>query len=150
MSKKLFVGGLAWATTDATFLAAFEPFGEIVEAKVICDHQTGRSRGFGFVTYADENCAKTACETMNEQQIDGRTVRVSFADQSSRAKSNDRPRKHNAPNDSRPPRERREYKSEHPKFQPSDFPQDIPQNRRDNRKKDRKSDRDRYEDEERW
>ena len=53
MSNKLFVGGLAWATTDASLKAAFEPFGEVVDAKVILDRETGRSRGFGFVTFSD-------------------------------------------------------------------------------------------------
>ena len=48
MSKKLFVGGLAWATDDDGLLRAFEQFGEVIEAKVITDRETGRSRGFGI------------------------------------------------------------------------------------------------------
>ncbi|MCA9543593.1 MAG: RNA-binding protein, partial [Myxococcales bacterium] len=50
MSKKLFVGGLAWGTDDDSLRAAFEAFGEVTDAKVILDRETGRSRGFGFVT----------------------------------------------------------------------------------------------------
>ena len=47
MAKKLFVGGLAWATTDQGLQAAFAQYGEITEAVVITDRETGRSRGFG-------------------------------------------------------------------------------------------------------
>ena len=51
LAKKLFVGGLSWGTTDAGLRAAFERFGEVADAKVIVDRDTGRSRGFGFVSY---------------------------------------------------------------------------------------------------
>ena len=50
MSKKLFVGGLSWNTADDGLREAFERFGEVTEAKVITDRETGRSRGFGFVS----------------------------------------------------------------------------------------------------
>jgi cold-inducible RNA-binding protein len=79
MSKKLFVGGLAWATDDASLADVFGRFGELVEAKVITDRDTGRSRGFGFVTYADDDSAQKALEAMNGQQLDGRTLRVDMA-----------------------------------------------------------------------
>ena len=63
MSKKLFVGGLSWGTTDDGLHGAFSAFGEIVEAKVITDRETGRSRGFGFVTFAnDEGATKAIAE----------------------------------------------------------------------------------------
>ena len=51
MSKKLFVGGLSWNTDDHGLRLAFEEHGEIAEAKVIKDRETGRSRGFGFITF---------------------------------------------------------------------------------------------------
>ena len=74
MSKKVFVGGLAWATTDESLRAAFERCGPVTESKVVTDRDTGRSKGFGFVTFADEaSCAK-AIETMNGAQLDGRTI----------------------------------------------------------------------------
>ena len=60
MSKKLFVGGLAWATTDASLYGAFSPFGKIIEATVIRERDTGRSRGFGFVTFENESDALRA------------------------------------------------------------------------------------------
>lgn len=79
MSKKLFVGGLAWATDDNGLREAFEPFGEVVEAKVIMDRDTGRSRGFGFVTYAEADSATNAVNEMNGASLDGRSIRVDLA-----------------------------------------------------------------------
>jgi cold-inducible RNA-binding protein len=80
MGTKIFVGGLAWATTSEGLKAAFEPCGSIVEAKVVTDRETGRSRGFGFVTFTDEAACKKAIETMNGQSLDGRQIRVNEAE----------------------------------------------------------------------
>ena len=60
VSKKLFVGGLAWATSTEGLHSAFENYGPVREAKVITDRDTGRSRGFGFVTYEDDGDADDA------------------------------------------------------------------------------------------
>ena len=79
MSNKLFIGGLSWDTTDTSLGQAFEQFGEVTEAKVITDRDTGRSRGFGFVTFVDAASAKTAMSAMDGQMLDGRTVRVNEA-----------------------------------------------------------------------
>ncbi|MCA9611083.1 MAG: RNA-binding protein, partial [Myxococcales bacterium] len=79
MSNKLFVGGLAWATTDESLRAAFEPYGEVADARVIVDRETGRSRGFGFVTYRDAESAKKAIESMHGADVDGRSIRVNEA-----------------------------------------------------------------------
>jgi RNA recognition motif-containing protein len=79
VSKKLFVGGLSWGTSDDGLRAAFEPFGEIVEAKVILDRDTGRSRGFGFVTFSDDAAATRAIEEMNGAELEGRAIRVDEA-----------------------------------------------------------------------
>ena len=57
MSKRLFCGGLAWATTTEDLEEAFAAFGEVTDAKVVSDRETGRSRGFGFVTYTTEEAA---------------------------------------------------------------------------------------------
>ena len=92
MSKKLFVGGLAWATTDDSLKAAFSPFGNVVEAKVICDRETGRSRGFGFVTYDSEESAATARASLHDTELDGRKIRIDSADDSPRKPASDRPR----------------------------------------------------------
>lgn len=79
MSKKLFVGSLSWNTDDHQLRTAFESFGEVTDAKVISDRDTGRSRGFGFVTFADSQAADTAIEKMNGSNLDGRTINVNEA-----------------------------------------------------------------------
>src|SRR5579862_1435448 len=79
MGTKLFVGGLAWATDDQGLRRAFAQFGEIVEAKVVTDRDTGRSRGFGFVSYTDDAAAEDARNKMNGQMLDGRTIKVDSA-----------------------------------------------------------------------
>jgi cold-inducible RNA-binding protein len=76
---KLFVGSLSWDTTDQTLRGAFERFGEVVEAKVITERDSGRSRGFGFVTFADEEAARKAMAELNGTELDGRTIRVDVA-----------------------------------------------------------------------
>jgi RNA recognition motif-containing protein len=87
MSKKLFVGGLSWNTTDSELQQAFEACGAVAEAKVITDRETGRSRGFGFVTFDDEQSAVRAVEELNGSTLDGRTIRV---DQANERPRNDR------------------------------------------------------------
>ena len=79
ISMKLFVGGLSWDTNDTSLRNAFEAFGEVTDSKVITDRETGRSRGFGFVTFSSADAAKTAMAQMDGQPIDGRTVRVNEA-----------------------------------------------------------------------
>lgn len=84
MSTRLFVGGLSWETGDADLRAAFEGCGAIVEAKVITDRDTGRSRGFGFVTFESAEAARQAIESLNDTELDGRTIRVDAAQEKSR------------------------------------------------------------------
>ena len=79
MAKKLFVGGLKWGTDDHGLRAAFESFGEVTDAKVITDRETGRSRGFGFVTFSDDAAGQKAIEEMDGAEIDGRRVTVNEA-----------------------------------------------------------------------
>ncbi len=79
MGNKLFIGGLAWATDDHGLNAAFSAFGTVTEAKVITDRDTGRSRGFGFVTFSSSDEAQAAIAAMDGQDLDGRTVRVNEA-----------------------------------------------------------------------
>jgi RNA recognition motif-containing protein len=83
MAKKLFVGGLSWGMTDADLRKAFEPYGEITEAKVITDRDTGRSRGFGFVTFSQDEDARTAISKMNGTSLDGRDITVNEAQEKS-------------------------------------------------------------------
>ncbi|KAL3525143.1 hypothetical protein ACH5RR_013515 [Cinchona calisaya] len=75
---KIFVGGLAWETKSDTLRCYFEPFGEILEAVVITDKNTGRSKGFGFVTFRDPEAAKRACSNPNPV-IDGRRANCNLA-----------------------------------------------------------------------
>jgi RNA recognition motif-containing protein len=79
MSKRLFVGGLSWDTNEAELRRAFESFGELTDAKVVTDRVTGRSRGFGFVAFADSAAADTAIQQMDGATVDGRTIRVNEA-----------------------------------------------------------------------
>ena len=79
MSKKLFVGGLSWNTDDEGLRQAFERFGEVGEARVITDRETGRSRGFGFVTLQDSEAAMSAISAMDGTDLDGRTIKVNEA-----------------------------------------------------------------------
>jgi RNA recognition motif-containing protein len=79
MSKKLFVGGLSWGTEENMLRAAFERFGEIEEVKVITDLATGRSRGFGFVTFIDDKAADEAMAEMDGTMLDNRNIKVNEA-----------------------------------------------------------------------
>ncbi len=79
MNKKLFVGNLSWNTTSEGLHQAFSAFGEVTEATVISDRDTGRSRGFGFVTFAEESSAEAASAALDGTELDGRTIRVNEA-----------------------------------------------------------------------
>ena len=75
----LYVGNLAWATTDAELRQAFAEYGEVAAARVVFDRDSGRSRGFGFVEMADDGQGKAAIEGLNGRELQGRTLRVSVA-----------------------------------------------------------------------
>jgi hypothetical protein len=83
MSNKIFCGGLSWDTNDQGLQAAMTEFGPVREAKVITDRDTGRSKGFGFVTFEDAADAESAVAA-GSLELDGRTVRIDLA--------NDKPR----------------------------------------------------------
>jgi len=76
---KLFVGGLSFDTDVAGLRRGFESFGEIDDVAVISDRDTGRSRGFGFVTFREPADGKKAMAALDGQMLDGRTVRVNEA-----------------------------------------------------------------------
>ncbi|CAI7630647.1 unnamed protein product [Penicillium crustosum] len=71
--------GLSWHTSDDTLREGFQQFGEIQEAIVVKDRATLRSRGFGFVRFATDAEADAALEAMNNQEFDGRVIRVDKA-----------------------------------------------------------------------
>ena len=84
MSNKIFVGGLSWNTNNDGLHEAFERFGAVTEAKVITDRETGRSRGFGFVTFEENDSTQKAISEMDGTELDGRSIKVSEAQEKSR------------------------------------------------------------------
>jgi RNA recognition motif-containing protein len=81
MSNKLFVGGLSWGTSSDDLRNAFEGFCSVEEAKVISDRETGRSRGFGFVTLSDASQMQATIQQMDGFMLDGRNLRVNEANE---------------------------------------------------------------------
>ena len=79
MAKKLFVGNIAWSLTEDKLRESFGQFGEIEDAVILTDRETGRSKGFGFVTFSDDAAADAAIEGMHEQELDGRPLTVNEA-----------------------------------------------------------------------
>ncbi|XP_030440686.1 uncharacterized protein LOC115662716 [Syzygium oleosum] len=75
---KVFIGGLAWETRSGTLRRHFEQFGEILEAVVITDKNSGRSKGYGFVTFRDPDSARRACADPTPV-IDGRRTNCNLA-----------------------------------------------------------------------
>lgn len=87
MSTKLFVGNLSFNTTENDLQDAFAAHGTVVEATLMMDRMSGRSRGFAFVTMGSPEEAQKAIEAMNGSQLDGRALTVNIA----------RPREERAP-----------------------------------------------------
>jgi len=78
-SSKLFVGGLSYGTDDHSLRDAFANYGQVIEARVIMDRESGRSRGFGFVTYTSSEEASAAITAMDGKDLHGRNIRVNHA-----------------------------------------------------------------------
>ena len=78
--SKLFVGGLSADTTEADLRRSFATFGDIVDAVVVADRGTGRSRGFGFVSFRDAASAEAAIKAMNGAELDGQSIKVNRAE----------------------------------------------------------------------
>ena len=72
----IYVGNLAYATTDEGLKAAFAAYGEVTSARVVTDRTSGRSKGFGFVEMPNREQAQAAIDALNGQPLDGRPVRV--------------------------------------------------------------------------
>ncbi len=77
--SKLFVGGLSYDTDNDGLRAAFEEYGEVLDAVVITDRNSGMSRGFGFVTMADKKDAPRAIKGLDGADLDGRRLVVNVA-----------------------------------------------------------------------
>lgn len=78
MSKNIYVGNLAWRTSDDDLRDLFAQYGEVVSARVIEDRETGRSRGFGFVEMPDDDAVK-AIEALDGTDYQGRDLKVNEA-----------------------------------------------------------------------
>lgn len=79
MAKKLYVGGLPYATTDDELRDAFSQAGSVASATIIMDRMSGRSKGFGFVEMATDEEAQKAIELWNGKDFGGRTLTVNEA-----------------------------------------------------------------------
>lgn len=79
MQKKLFVGNISWNTTDEQLNELFSQYGTVDEAVIIKNRMTGRSKGFGFVTFANAEEADAAIEALNGKDLDGRELVVNEA-----------------------------------------------------------------------
>ena len=76
---QIYVGNMSYQMTEESLSAVFAEFGEVSKVVIISDRETGRAKGFGFVTMSSDDDAKTAIEALNEKEIDGRTLRVNEA-----------------------------------------------------------------------
>jgi cold-inducible RNA-binding protein len=79
MSTKLFVGNLSFNTTENDLQDAFAAHGTVVEANLMTDRATGRSRGFGFITMSTPEEAQKAIDALNGASLDGRALTVNVA-----------------------------------------------------------------------
>jgi RNA recognition motif-containing protein len=79
MSKKLFVGNIEWGATEEQLMELFGQYGEVEEAVIIKDRMSGRSKGFGFVTFANDEDADKAMEALNGHDLNGRELVVNEA-----------------------------------------------------------------------
>lgn len=77
--QNLFIGSLAYATTDDGLKAHFEQIGPVASARVITDRDSGRSKGFGFVEFESDDDNQKAIDQLDGKELDGRTITVSLA-----------------------------------------------------------------------
>lgn len=80
MNTRIYVGNLAFHTTEEALQTAFGQFGDVAEVKLMLDRESGRSRGFAFVSMATAEAARNAIASMNGQLLDGRPLRVNEAE----------------------------------------------------------------------
>ncbi|MFC2150063.1 RNA recognition motif domain-containing protein [Calditrichota bacterium] len=79
MNRRLYVGNLAFSTTSDQLNDLFAEHGEVKEANLITDRDSGRSKGFGFVEMGSDDAAKKAIEALNDHDLDGRNIIVNEA-----------------------------------------------------------------------
>ena len=81
MSSRLYVGNLSFNATSESIREAFGQHGTVTDVHVVMDRETGRSRGFAFVTMGNDNEASAAIAAMNGAMLDGRALRVNEAEE---------------------------------------------------------------------
>jgi RNA recognition motif-containing protein len=81
MGNRLYVGNLSYEATTETLRQSFAAFGEVTDAHVVMDRETGRSRGFGFVTMGTASDAQRAMAEMNGAMLNGRALKVNEAEE---------------------------------------------------------------------
>ena len=79
MSNKLFVGNLSFNTTENDLQDTFAAYGTVLEANLMMDRESGRPRGFGFITMSSAAEAEAAIQAMNGKELDGRALTVNVA-----------------------------------------------------------------------
>ena len=80
MINTIFVGGISWNIDEQALARAFKDCGAVSNSRIVMDKETGKSKGFGFVTFISHSSAIKAVEEMNGQLLDGRRIRVDHAD----------------------------------------------------------------------
>lgn len=76
---QIYVGNMSYGTTEESIKVLFDAYGTVDNVKLITDRETGRAKGFGFVTMNDDQEAQTAIEELNGKEFDGRTLRINEA-----------------------------------------------------------------------
>jgi RNA recognition motif-containing protein len=76
---QIYVGNMSYGTTEESLRNLFSGFGDVENVKIITDRETGRAKGFGFVTMSDDAQANKAIEELNDKEFDGRNLRVNEA-----------------------------------------------------------------------
>ncbi|HEX5157890.1 MAG TPA: RNA-binding protein [Ktedonobacterales bacterium] len=79
MATRIYVGNLPYSTDNEQLVQIFSAYGEVVEATVVIDRDSGRSKGFGFVQMSDDAAARNAIASLNGTMLDNRTIRVNEA-----------------------------------------------------------------------
>lgn len=80
MSQKIYVGNMSYQTTEQALEGLFSQYGEVVSSTIIKDRYTQQSKGFGFIEMADVQAAEAAIATLNNQEFEGRRLRVNVAE----------------------------------------------------------------------
>ena len=92
MATRIYVGNLSYSTTDQQLSQLFATYGEVTEAHIIVDRDSGQSKGFGFIQMTDDDAARQAIAGLNGTILDDRALKVSEA-QARPDRANDRPRR---------------------------------------------------------